>query len=85
MPIKVDYVALRSISNTIASLKNEALEISDSLQESLGKTTEMEKKVISALSQICTTTFPAMIDSSSKLLYAIANEFERKDKKLGGK
>ena len=83
MAIKVDYVKLRNISAAISGLKGQASAINDCLSQSAGKVADTEKKVISQLSQICTATFPEMIESSCRLLNAIAADFEKKDKQLG--
>lgn len=85
MAIKVNPEQLRSTSATITGLKDQVSQINDCLLESVGNAADIEKKIISTLSQICTVTIPDMLDSSSRLLNTIAAEFEKTDNKYSGK
>lgn len=82
MVIKVDYAILRNVSANIAKLKNEAFEIENCLLESVGNAADMEKQIIEQLKQICTVTFPAMLDSTCNLLNTIADDFEKTDRQF---
>lgn len=82
MAIKVDCAKLRNVSGKIAKLKDEAFEINDCLLESAGKAADTEKEIIKMLNQICTVTFPAMLDSTCTLLNTIAADFEKTDRKF---
>ena len=83
MLIYIDYEGITYASDYIFKLKNTAFEINDRLQESLGSACAAEKEVIALLSEICTTTFPEMLESSRRLLQAIATEFRKMDQYYG--
>ncbi len=83
MRIVIDYEGLTYASDYLARLKNQAFEINDHLQESLGMASAEEKAVIQLLTQICTETFPDMLESSRRLLQAIATDFKAMDDEFG--
>jgi len=85
MRIGIEYEDLTYASDYIYKLKNKAIKINEPLQESLGSANDAERAVISLLSQICTETFPAMLESSRRLLQAIATDYQNLDNKFGGK
>ena len=83
MRIGIEYEDLTYASDYIFKLKNTAFTINENLQDSLGRANDAERAVISLLSQICTETFPAMLESSRRLLQAIATDYKRLDDNFG--
>ena len=79
MKIAVDYEGLAYASDHILKLKNDAISVGTSLEQSLGMAASEEREVIRLLQQICTETFPEMIESSRRLIQAIITEFRRAD------
>lgn len=84
MRIIIDYEGITYASDHIRKLKDTAFEINDCLMESLGEANAEEKEVIRLLSEICTVTFPEMLESTCRLLQAIATDFRNMDENFGG-
>ena len=82
MKINVNYLELRYLAGKIAKLKEDAFNIDDCLNTSIGTASETEKAIISQLKTICTVTVPAMLNNTCNLLTTIANEFEKADQKF---
>lgn len=78
--IYVNCTALKEVSNSIAGLQEIAIEIKDCMVQSVGIAAEAEKNTVDLIKTICGESFPALINSTVKLLNAIAADFNRMDK-----
>lgn len=79
MLIKADLFLLSGVIGHLAQLSDSAINIADSLNESMGNATDAERAVILRLNEICKSTFPMMVDSSRRLISSISEGFKAAD------
>lgn len=79
MNIYVDYEGLTYASDYISKLRNTAIALNANLLESRGCASDSEKAIIELLSEICTVSFPSMLDSTRELIQTIIAGFKEAD------
>ena len=81
--ISFDLLVLQQVQSRLPALSMFSHSISAGLSASRGKASDQERETIDILNELCSHTLPALFQSSSNLLGAIAQQAQEADALAG--
>ena len=81
--IAFDLLVLQQVQSRLSALSAFSHSISADLSQSRGRASEQERETIRLLDELCSHTLPALFESSSNLLGAVAQQAREADTLAG--